>query len=211
MKTPNRRHSSQIIDKKFQYRIIARIGGIGLFYFSFCLATAIFLPSLFAKMGVGGPESGDQFAFRMEILFKVLLVPLLVSFVGMWIQGLQETFRVAGPAYRLRTVFSQLKSLSISRGVKTREKDYLQDTTAVVNEGLIRVHDHLEHLQKVGVDVQRMLKSNSPPDAETWDQVSKTMNQLVDGLFQFELQSAVETSAPAHEPSKEAPTPAGVA
>lgn len=202
-----RRRGPQVIDPKFQYKVIARVGGISLFYFTFCVATAILLPSVMSWIGISKTGAGDELGFRVEVLLKVLLIPLLVSFAGMCVHGLQETFRVAGPAYRLKSVFAKVDNLTIPRGVIIRRDDHLQEATAAANDALIRVHDHLVEAQKLGLELRQSVSNDAAPDPQEWAGVQRQVDALVANLSEFDLSGVCEPAPSQEEPAPRAATP----
>ena len=134
-KHSDNRRTNRVIDPSFQRGVMKRVGGMALFYFLFCLFVSVAMPIAIAIVTSERESALAQVAFRLEVMFKVLLAPLAVTFIALWVHGMQETFRIAGPNYRFKVVLAQLRDRCIPRGVKIREDDSLQDTARAFDQG----------------------------------------------------------------------------
>lgn len=191
------RRSQRLIDREFQQKMILRLGGIMVFYFLMCLLVVIAVPMALAYVSGSKEEALAQAAFRLEVLFKVLLVPLLVTFAALWIHGIQETFRIAGPNYRFKAVMKQLHSLVLPRGVNVRDADLLQDTAAEFDRALVRLHDWAASVQTASREAVHAAREATPGcSADEHRRSVETAEALSRLLAQVELVGA----APACEP-----------
>ena len=193
----SRRRKQRLIDPEFQQQMILRLGGISLFYFLMCLLVAVAVPMGIAYLSGSSEEALAQTAFRLEVLFKVLLVPLLVTFAALWVHGIQETFRIAGPNFRFKAVMTQMQSLVIPRGVRTRKNDLLQDTAREFDQALIRIHDLMASLKAAGQEAAEATRSAAPGCTEAQHQQAvEATEELASMLERVQLVGPAPTCAP---------------
>ena len=157
-----------LIDREFQLRFIGRLGGVLFFYLLLFLVISIVAPVAFTFLGDPPEWAVMETAFRVEVLLRLILAPLVCTFLCLFFHGVLETFRVAGPNYRFKAVFRSLQKLEIPRGVQIRKADFLQDSAAALDEALVAVHDHVFALNRdarAALDKVRTALRNSDDDA----------------------------------------------
>jgi hypothetical protein len=142
------RRRTILIDREFQLRFIGRLGGVLFFYLLLFLVISIVAPVAFTFLGDPPEWAVMETAFRVEVLLRLILAPLICTFLCLFFHGVLETFRVAGPNYRFKAVFRGLQQLQLPRGVQIRKADFLQDTAREFDEALVALHDHVLGLQK---------------------------------------------------------------
>jgi hypothetical protein len=142
------RRRTILIDREFQLRFIGRLGGVLFFYLLLFIVISIVAPVAFTFLGDPPEWAVMETAFRVEVLLRLILAPLICTFLCLFFHGVLETFRVAGPNYRFKAVFRGLQQLQLPRGVQIRKGDFLQDTAREFDEALVALHDHVVGLQK---------------------------------------------------------------
>jgi hypothetical protein len=144
--TRHERRRRILIDREFQLRFIGRLGGVLFFYLLLFLVISIVAPVAFTFLGDPPEWAVMETAFRVEVLLRLILAPLVCTFLCLFFHGVLETFRVAGPNYRFKSVFRSLLKLEIPRGVQIRKADFLQDMARDFDEALVALHDHVFNL-----------------------------------------------------------------
>jgi hypothetical protein len=139
---PNQR-STVLIDRPFQLGFIGRLGGALFFYFLLFLVISVVAPVAFTFLGDPPEWAMMEAAFRVEVLLRIVLAPLLCTFVCLFAHGVLETFRIAGPNHRFKAVARDLQSLRLPRGLRVRKGDLLQETADELHRGLVAIHDQV--------------------------------------------------------------------
>ena len=86
------------------------------------------LPPVLCGLFGGMPDAGWQEGrARIQVVAGLVLVPLGASLLMFFALALQETHRLAGPCFRFRMVFRELREDRIPSGVRIRSDDLLQD------------------------------------------------------------------------------------
>lgn len=132
-----------LIDRDFQLRFILRLGGALCFYLLLFLVISVVAPVVFTFLGDPPEWALMETAFRVEVLLRLMLAPLVCTFLCLFVHGVMETFRIAGPNYRYKAVMRDLARLRLPRGVATRKGDLLQDVTFEFDRGLVAIHDQI--------------------------------------------------------------------
>jgi hypothetical protein len=145
-KRPERR-GKILIDRDFQLKFIGRLGGLLFFYLLLFLVIAIVAPVVFTFLGDPPEWALMETAFRVEVLLRLILAPLVCTFLCVFAHGVLETFRIAGPNYRFKQVFGAVQKLRVPRGVQVRKGDYLQDTAKEFDAALVAVHDQFRAMR----------------------------------------------------------------
>src|SRR6185295_7047708 len=139
-------------------RFIGRLGIVLFFYLLVFLVISVVAPVAFTFLGDAPDWAMTETAFRVEVLLRLILAPLVCTFLCLFAHGVLETFRVAGPNYRYKAVLRDLANLRIPRGVRTRKGDYLHDTTAAFDQALTSMHDYVRDLKSASVDAATQVK-----------------------------------------------------
>ena len=139
-----------LLDREFQLRFIRRLGGLMLLYFFMFLCIAAIAPLTLGLLGVS-PEWAEMMSSQhLGMLVRVFLAPALFTIICVFAHGVIETFRIAGPSFRFRTVFESLQARGIPRGVRIREGDYMHNTAQAFDKALTVLHDDLAELSRAG-------------------------------------------------------------
>jgi hypothetical protein len=186
-KRHNRRRTI-LIDREFQLRFIGRLGGVLFFYLLLFLVISIVAPVAFTFLGDPPEWAVMETAFRVEVLFRLILAPLVCTFLCLFFHGVLETFRIAGPNYRFKAVFRSMQQLKLPRGVQIRKGDFLQDTAGEFDRALVALHDQVLALQKEAHAASEKLRAG-PPGAhdEAAREAVAALESVERGLAKFEL------------------------
>ncbi len=160
-----------LIDRDFQLRFVMRMASLLFCYLTLFLGLAVIIPSVLAALKVSTQmaqwvQYGKD--FRWAILLTLVALPLAGTVTCLFLHGVRETFRIAGPKYRFDVTLEELKKLNIPRGVKVRENDYLRDTAQRFDEAVIALHDTFTTLKAEMVNVAKALTelpANESPQA----------------------------------------------
>lgn len=167
---PGSRRKTVLIDRDFQLRFIGRLGGALFFYLLLFLIISVVAPVAFTFFGDPPEWALMETAFRVEVLLRIILAPLFCTFGCLFVHGVLETFRIAGPNFRFKAVARDLQRLTVPRGVHVRKTDLLQETADEWSRGLIAVHDQLTELKidsRQAFDQAReVLRTTRSPAAE---------------------------------------------
>lgn len=188
---PKNRRATVLIDREFQLRFIGRLGGVLFFYLMLFLVISVVAPVVFTFLGDPPEWALMETAFRVEVLLRLILAPLVCTFLCLFAHGVLETFRIAGPNYRFKQVFKDLTVLRLPRGVKTRKGDYLRDTTAAFSTALTALHDELRQIQAASAVATMRVKDAlaEPANAESARRALEAVTQVDGALARFELVS----------------------
>ena len=192
MSKPNRGYQRRqvIVDREFQLGFVIRFGGFLLFYLLFFIMVVVVGPVALALLGGESEWAIMEMSFRVEILLRLILAPIVCTFLCLFIHGILETFRIAGPNYRLKSVFQQMTSLRIPRGVRVRKNDYLQDTAHGLSEALVTIHEQVQQVQEQSQLALTTLRNDDREDA------LKQLEKLNESVAQFTLLTAAPECAP---------------
>jgi hypothetical protein len=152
------RRAAVLIDREFQLRFIGRLGGVLFFYLLVFLLISVVAPVAFTFLGDPPEWALTETAFRVEVLLRLILAPLVCTFLCLFAHGVLETFKVAGPNYRYKAVLRDLVNFRIPRGVRTRKGDYLRETTETFDLALTSLHDFVRDLQRASRDASAKVK-----------------------------------------------------
>ena len=148
MPLPDRR-TMLLVDRKFQLRLVARLGLILVANLVLFFALSVAMPAAVGYVG-GAPSWGILELFtRLDLLALSVLLPLAGTFLVLLGQGLRETLRLAGPEVRFRQVFRELQALRLPSGVSIRRDDHLQETARELSTTLAALHAHVGEMQRV--------------------------------------------------------------
>ncbi len=182
---PDRRRSI-LVDRRFQFAIVSRLAVILAANAVLFFALAIGMPAAIGYLS-GFPSWGILELFsRVELLAFAVLLPMACTFFCLMGQGLRETLRIAGPEFRFRQVFRQLKQLRLPRGVQIRKEDHLQTTSNELHQCLVALHDEVAQLQLMA---REAAASESAQALARWRKVGERLER-------FTLQSCAPECRP---------------
>lgn len=140
----------------------------------------------------------EQTAAQMESFVATILVPLAITFVFLFIHGLRESFRIAGPAYRFRMVFQDLRALRIPSAVHLRNGDYLQDTAAEFGATLKTLQAELLRLRRLGRSASEELAraQDAGGDAAAMQRAAQAVTSIEAAVARFTLMGPAPQNVP---------------
>lgn len=144
------KRKNYLIDTKFQTDFILK----------FCLlvvATGAFImAALYAFAGKATTVSfvnsrvvvQSTADYIFPLLIQTLVVSVIVVGLATIVAALFISHRIAGPAYRFKSVLGTLGKGDFSRGCSIRSKDSLQDVSAALNDMIANVRTNLDLIDK---------------------------------------------------------------
>ncbi|MBM4013480.1 MAG: hypothetical protein FJ293_00735 [Planctomycetes bacterium] len=185
---PANQRKTVLIDRAFQLGFIRRLGGALCFYFLLFVVIAVVAPVAFTFLGHPPEWAMMETAFRVEVLLRIVLAPLICTFICLFAHGVLETFRIAGPNFRFRALARDLQRLRIPRGVRIRKGDLLQDTADELHRGLIAVHDQLTAVKsEVVAAIEQTRGAMGPARSAGADQALAALARAGQAITRFEL------------------------
>ena len=192
------KRSKVLIDREFQLRFISRLGVVLFFYLLVFLLISVVAPVAFTLMSDAPDWALTETAFRVEVLLRLILAPLLCTFLCLFAHGVIETFRIAGPNFRFKAVLRDLAKLRLPRGVTTRRGDYLRDTAVEFDKALIVLHDGVRDLKRLSTEASARTREalQDAPQGEATTAALAALDEIAKRLARFELVSAAPQCRP---------------
>ncbi len=157
MTKQDQRRRTYIVNKPLQYRFLAII----LIY---CLTIVLFLAVfLFVPDIIRMQDKSLSLEARAGAANKILTLharvwPAVIAIICVAaFHSFRSFHRLIGPLHRFRSVFQQVGSGDMSFTVKIREKDYLHQEEAALNEMLVMVAGKVRTIQKAGAEALKSL------------------------------------------------------
>ena len=196
----DQRRRSYIVNKPLQYRFLAII----LIY---CLTIVLFLAVfLFVPDIVRMHDKSLSLEARAAAANKILTLharvwPAVIAIICVAaFHSFRSFHRLIGPLHRFRSVFEQVGSGDMSFTVQIREKDYLHQEEAALNEMLQMIAGKVKTIQNAGAEALKSLgelegKLNQVPNwRETHKEVMRhhrlSLETLLDTANYFRLSKA---------------------
>ena len=152
-----RKRRKIVIDPKFQFALMGKLGLLLVCYFTIFLMVPVVTPLV---LGLWDEPVNDKY---LEVATQAIgvqsnaIVPLLFTFVFLFLHGIVLTFHLAGPHFRFRQVLQDVKQGRIPRGVRIRKGDYFQATARDLDESLCALHDRIAQAKVSGHRAMEML------------------------------------------------------
>jgi methyl-accepting chemotaxis protein len=208
MTKQDKRRRSYIVNKPLQYRFLAII----LIY---CLTIVLFLAVfLFVPDIIRMQDKSLSLEARAGAANKILTLharvwPAVIAIICVAaFHSFRSFHRLIGPLHRFRAVFQQVGSGDMSFTVKIREKDYLHQEEAALNEMLVMVAGKVRTIQKAGAEALKSLgelegKVNQVPNwSETHKEVMRhhrlRLETLLDTANYFRVNKAEQKDDTTH-------------
>ena len=189
MTKQDQRRRSYIVNKPLQYRFLAII----LIY---CLTIVLFLAVfLFVPDIIRMNDKSLSLEARAGAANKILTLharvwPAVIAIICVAaFHSFRSFHRLIGPLHRFRSVFQQVGSGDMSFTVKIREKDYLHQEEAALNEMLVMVAGKLRTIQEAGAEALKSLGelerkvSQVPNWSETQQEVMRHPRQRLETVL----------------------------
>lgn len=142
------RRRNYLIDRNFQFRIIAASVGYVAFYV-FMMAAATFAP-VFLELRSSYPGSFRAYLLANSFLqlHRYIWPAALFIVVIVIIHALFFSHKMAGPMYRFRQIFLALKAGKVPGEQRLRKGDYLQSEMTLINEMLDSLRSKAANIQE---------------------------------------------------------------
>jgi hypothetical protein len=189
MTKQDQRRRSYIVNKPLQYRFLAII----LIY---CLSIVLFLAVfLFVPDIIRMHDKSLSLEARAGAANKILTLharvwPAVIAIICVAaFHSFRSFHRLIGPLHRFRLVFEQVGRGDMSFTVQIREKDYLHQEEAALNEMLVTVAGKVRNIQEAGVEALKSLVelerkvSQVPNWSETHKEVMRRHRQRLEILL----------------------------
>ena len=139
-----------VVDSSLQFKLLLYSVGYILFYVA-AIGAGLFLPLMF-KLSKADQASPEALAIATSFLYlHYHFWPVaLLSIIVVALHSILISHRVAGPLYRFRLIFQDLKEGAIPRAAHLRRKDFLQAEMQSVNEMLAGLSSIISEIQKAG-------------------------------------------------------------
>lgn len=143
----------KLIDKSLQLRLVGAFIAVG------CVATlfqVVLLNNSMLDLSQQLAKNGDILLAKTPgLLLRSVLITLGLLVPALTLVGILITHRIAGPAYRMRCYFQEIKeSGKVTYSCKIRKHDELQSMCDLVNKAV----------ERVLADKQSTAKSGTSPD-----------------------------------------------
>ena len=186
-KKANDRRAAVLIDQRLQTSLMVRSAvaiavSCGLF-----VGLAFLTPALLSSSESAGWLRTET-QYRLEAFGQFVFLPLASSMLILFTFGVLETFKIAGPNYRMKSVLDSINARYIPRGIQFRKRDYLQDTRQKLDQFLISLHDDFQILRqqsRVAMESMGEMQNGNPDAATTCDAAIQEIHRI---LAQFQLQ-----------------------
>ena len=139
-----------VVDKGLQYRMVLYSVGYILFYLV-AIGAGLFIP-LMIQLSRTDQTSPEALAIATSFLYlhyHFWPVALLAMFVVV-LHSILVSHRLAGPLYRFRRIFRDLKEGTIPKAAHLRRGDLLQAEMQSINEMLETLSSRISDIQKAG-------------------------------------------------------------
>ena len=128
------RRKKFLINKKLQYGLLA-YNAAYFFVIMLSLAGTLFFPLYFqlSDPNLNYRELGE-IADKILFLHSRIWIVLLVVLIFIALHSIIISHRIAGPLYRFRAIFRQIRDGDLSKPIRIRKGDFLMDEQAVIEE-----------------------------------------------------------------------------
>jgi methyl-accepting chemotaxis protein len=175
MSKRDQRRRSYIVNKPVQYRFLAII----LIY---CLTIVLFLAVfLFVPDIIRMQDESLSLEARAAAANKILTLharvwPAVIAIICVaGFHSFRSFHRLIGPLHRFRSVFEQVGGGDMSFTVQIREKDYLHQEEAALNEMLGKIAGKVRTIQQTGAEALKSLGEleGRVNEAPNWTEIHK--------------------------------------
>ena len=195
MATSNQeRRRETVVDIGFQKRFVWKLTTALFLFFALFLCIGTVSPALCSLMGLQPSWLTSASLFQADVLLPLVFLPVLGTGICLYLFGIRESFRIAGPHYRFKAVFACLQNRQIPRGVVIRRKDYMQDSAEELNHGLEVMHDTFVLLKQQAQDAVNAFGSSSAEESR--QSGMRKLEQLQLTLSQVRLLSTAPECVP---------------
>jgi len=153
----DQRRRSYIVNKPLQYRFLAII----LIYcltIVFFLAVFLFVPDIIRMQDESLSLEARAGAANKILTLHARVWPAVIAIICVaGFHSFRSFHRLIGPLHRFRSVFEQVGNGNLSFTVRIREKDYLHQEEAALNEMLGMITARVRTIQETGAEALKSL------------------------------------------------------
>jgi methyl-accepting chemotaxis protein len=137
-----------IVDRRLQFRLLFYSVGYILFYMV-AIGAGLFVP-LMIQLSNADQTSPEALAVATSFLYlHYHFWPVaLLSVIVVALHSILTSHRVAGPLYRFRRIFQDLKEGDVPKAAQLRRRDLLQSEMVSINEMLDGLRIRISEIQK---------------------------------------------------------------
>lgn len=166
-----RRRRLPVIYRSLQYHFLAQF-----FIYSaiivFFLAVFLFLPDMIKMQDESLSMTKRADAADRVITLHIKVWPAVIALIALLgVHSFLTFHRLAGPLYRFRMIFNQIRDGEIIYPIKIRKKDFLHTEEKVLNETIDVLTDKLQNIQQAGEEALKAFQEI--------EQVSEENNELL--------------------------------
>lgn len=180
-----RQLKNYFVNRSLQLRLVF----LSLGYMAIILAVTLaftLLPVLHAMFDTADPHAQYQSAQTFLLLAQRLVPAVLLLFLFFFAHLVVMTHRVCGPLVNFTHTFEAMADGDFSRRIQLRQKDYLQDEAALINEVMDNLADHLTTLKEANQALTESLdKAAAHPTPEALAvplRHSEKLSEIVDAF-----------------------------
>jgi methyl-accepting chemotaxis protein len=182
-----RRLKNFFINRSLQLRLVF----ISLGYMAIMLGVTLsftLLPVLRTMFETADPHTQYQSAQTFLLLAQRLVPAVLVLFFLFFAHLVIMTHRICGPLVNFTHTFECMAEGDFSRRISLRQKDYLQDEAAVINEVLDNLHDQITAIQEENqLLMESLKKAETNPSPEALAEAREQSERIHDLVKAFQL------------------------
>ena len=174
------RRRTYIVNKSLQYRFMAMLLIYGFAIVVF-LAIFLFVPDIMKLMDENlSLEARGLAADKILTLHARVWPAVIVLICVLVLHSFRAFHRLAGPLYRFRWVFKQVRNGELAFPVNIRKKDYLHEEEAALNEMLEMLAGKLQDIQQASTDAFRSLNEleHKVNQVTNWNETDKELLSL---------------------------------
>ena len=184
-----KRRRVRIVYRSLQYHFLAQF-----FIYSaiivFFLAIFLFLPDMIKMQDETLSMAERAIAADRVITLHIKVWPAAIVMIALL--GLHSflTFhRLAGPLYRFRMIFNQIRDGEMIHPIKIRDRDYLHTEEKVLNEMIDVLADKLQNIQQAGEDALNAFHKleRASDDRQNLMNVGAHLNRMISEASYFKI------------------------
>ena len=193
----------RILIDALQYRLLA-VNLLWISAFVILFIGLLFGPPTVALLGDTVSTAAREDAARLFLaLDERVWVPLMLLFVGLMVQSVLVSHRIAGPRYQFRRLFGELRDGRVRVRATLRKRDYLRKEATAFNEMVVSLEARTAavHTQAAGLDTGlRALRIAIDEGAD--EQIRRCCDRLAEAVTS--LHAAMPQVATPDEPTPSA-------
>jgi hypothetical protein len=192
-----RRKSYPVVDRSYQYRILAMILIYGMIITLF-LAVTLFIPEILRMQDESLGLEVRNVAANNILVLHARVWPAIISLICLCgLHSLRLSHRFFGPLYRFRLTFQHIRNGDLRLNVRLRRKDFLQKEAADINAMVDQLSIKIGGIEQAGqeslnslADLKEMvekLKGWESEDKKPLENLRLGLEKLMNTVSYFQL------------------------